>query len=134
MRITEQISELVREYRSMNTGEGINLSRLMELRKDLACLSFELSIETAKAKRLYDQAYAGRKIREAREKIDSVSNGATNSLADSVSIWESRSERIDQAKAEADYSAGKIILTQVNEVLNSMQQEIAELRREYNEQ
>lgn len=134
MKITEQISELVREYRSMNTGEGINLSRLMELRKDLACLSFELSIETAKAKRLYDQAYAGRKIREAREKIDSVSNGATNSLADSVSIWESRSERIDQAKAEADYSAGKIILTQVNEVLNSMQQEIAELRREFNEQ
>lgn len=127
MRTTEKINEIINSY-SLLLLEANNLPVLVDLRKDLVVLSYDLGREVAEYKIAFDSAYARRKISyfQAKQTHLSGSLGKAEVLAE-VEVAELRKE---EKENEGLYSASKIVLNQVNEVLKSMQQDISLLKQE----
>ena len=116
------------EYRAAETVAE-NLDYLMSIRKELAIEAFLFSKELAETKQLLEQAKAQRKIDFYTMQSQHLDEG----LGKSVVYAEKgiRSIRAAEARLEGEYVGNKTLLIQVNEVLSSLQQDIAQIRAEY---
>ena len=144
MTITEQIFALINEYKKME--DMIDLSgpdsqsidfkpllypRLIEIRKNLSCLSVDLASEVAKymrqsknskAKYDYDRYVATKVLMDSGVKVTAAESQAKQQIADQLQ---------GVAVDEGLYSSGNLILKQVNEVLKSLNQDISIIKKEY---
>lgn len=127
--ITNDITDLISQY-NQTSLDAVNLPKLMRIRQELACLGHELGIETAKYKREFDSAYAQRKIKFYKIKYEYLDQGV--SKAETIAEMEIGSFREEEKEKEGIYSGCKIILSQCNQVIGSLVQDISILKTEFN--
>ena len=130
MRTSEIITKLIFEYKNM-TLDGVNLNELVHKRKDLVCACYDFGREVSQFKIDFDSAYGQRKIAFFNEKNDNIDKGV--SKAETIAEVNISHLRTKEKTLEGLYSGSKIILTQANEVLKAMQQDIAMLKSELKE-
>lgn len=129
--LTDKITTLIADYN--NTAlDAVNLPKLMEIRQKLVCLGYELGVETAKFKREFDSAYASRKINFFKSKSKYLDEGV--SKAEVIAEMENSTDREVEKNKEGLYSGCKIILSQCNQVIGSLVQDISILKTEFNNQ
>jgi hypothetical protein len=129
MNITDKITSIIETYHA-TTIEANNLAYLMGMRKELSVYAFELGISTAKYKRLLEETKAQRKSKFARQKLNHLEN-STLGKAELLAEQDIEEIRMNEARLDGNYIGSKIILEQCNEVINSMQQDISQLKLEY---
>ena len=127
--ISKEIQELIAKYRKTPL-EATYLSKLMDIRQNLVALGFELGLETAEYKRLFDSANYSRKISFYQFKSDSLSEGVTK--AETLAEVKIKDLRESEKTYESLYYGCKILLGQLNEVLSSIQQDLSILKSELN--
>ncbi len=128
MSITDKLIELIQDYNS-TTIEAKHLDYLMGLRKDISVRAFLLGKEVATLKRDFEACKAQRKIDFYRIQEKHLDEG----LGKSVVYAEKglSTIRAEEGRLEGNYAGSKIILEQVNQVLSSLAQDIAQLRLEF---
>jgi hypothetical protein len=129
MNITEKITDIINTYHA-TTIEAHNLAYLMGMRKELSVYAFELGTFTAKYKRLLEETKAQRKSRFAKQKLKHLED-STLGKAELLAEQDIEEIRMNEARLDGNYIGSKIILEQCNEVINSMQQDISQLKLEY---
>ena len=72
----DRMSEIINEYKS-NQWDETKLVTLIDLRRELACLIYELSKKVREAAINYSHAYANRRVETARFKIEHLTNKDT---------------------------------------------------------
>jgi hypothetical protein len=100
----------------------------MTLRKELVVMGFKLGLEVANYKREFDQANGQRKINFFRIKNENLSGGVTK--AETIAEVEIADFREAEKTYESLYYGCRVILNQLNEVLNAIQQDISILKTE----
>lgn len=128
MKLTDQINNFIDQY-STTALEAENLGTLQELRKELVCGGYKLGLECAKAKRGFDAAYAKRKIEYFRSKEFHLKDN-TGVVAETKAERDIEHLRDEEKTLEGTYGAYRIVLTQVNEVVGSLTQDISILKTE----
>lgn len=130
--ITEKITDIIATYHA-TTIEAHNLAYLMGMRKELSVYAYELGTVTAKYKRLLEETKAQRKSSYAKHKLKFL-DGSTLGKAELLAESEIEEIRMNEARFDGNYIGSKIILEQTSEVINSMMQDISQLRLEYKNQ
>lgn len=105
---------------------------LLEIRRELACLTMDLAKETAKRFRKFKDADTALDIKkylltkkymeEDGEKVTSAESKAKQNTTDLLRI---------ASDEEGFYQTGKLILAQANELLASVKQDISIIRKDY---
>lgn len=131
MTITDKITDVIQQYNSIELASQ-NLDTIMNMRKTLVALNFELGKEVAKYKRDYDAAYARRKIGYYTSKNEAIENAHTATHADVLAEKHVAPHREEEKRLEGIYSGSNIIRVQANECINAMQQDISILKTELN--
>ena len=72
----DRMSEIINEYKS-NQWDETKLVTLIDLRRELACLIYELSKKVRESAIDYNHAYATRRVETARFKIEHLTNKDT---------------------------------------------------------
>jgi len=127
-----EAEKIIKWYAGFSPNDpGRDLSHLLRARRKLACLSVELAKECSELKGRADGAEFARKYNYAK-----AMEGYRKSEG-SVAAAEIKAE-IDIAKfrkAEGDaqqaYQLSRLLLSQVNEILNSLSGDIRNLENEY---
>ncbi len=128
MSITDKLIELIQDYNS-TTIEAKHLDYLMGLRKDLSSIAFFFGKDVANLKRDLEQCKAQRKIDFYRIQEKHLDEGLGKSVVYAEkSIGDIRKQ---EGKLEGNYAGSKIILEQVNQVIQSLNQDVAQLRLEF---
>jgi hypothetical protein len=124
----DKITELIADYNHTDIT-ALNMNYLMTLRKDLSTLAFFFGKDVANLKRDLEQCKAQRKIDFYRIQEKHLDEG----LGKSVVFAEKglAGIRKEEGRLEGNFAGSKIILTQVNEVLSSINQDISQLKAEY---
>ena len=130
--ITEKITDIVATYHATEI-EAHNLAYLMGMRKELSVYAYELGKMTAKYKRLLEETKAQRKSKFAKAKLNHLTD-TTLGKAELLAESEIEEIRMNEARFDGNYIGSKIILEQTSEVINSMMQDISQLRLEYKNQ
>tara|TARA_R110000782_G_scaffold252972_1_gene340933 strand:+ start:244 stop:705 length:462 start_codon:yes stop_codon:yes gene_type:complete len=142
--IIDEIFELKQEYRGMkdmidlkSAGsqeldfQPLYYPRLLEIRKDLSCLSLDLAKETAKHGRDFRNRRAGRETQKYLKQRELMDKGAKATPSEAEAKAFTAHLLSDEALSEGFYMSGKLILNQVNEVLRSLNQDISIIKKEY---
>lgn len=129
MTITDKITDIIATYHA-TTIEASNLAYLMGMRKELSIYAFELGVSTAKLKRSLEDCKAVRKTSYAKNKLKHL-DGNTLGKAELLAEADIEQIRFNEANFEGKYLGAKIILEQVNEVIKSIVQDVAQLKLEY---
>lgn len=130
MRISEKITNKIFEYNQLPL-DGVNLNTLVHIRKDLVCLCYDFGREVSQYKIDFDRAYGKRKIDFFKYKNKYISEGLGKAEVTAESMTSLL--RTKEKELEGLYSGSKIILTQANEVLRAMFQDISLLKQELKE-
>ena len=130
MRTSELITSAIHKYKCTDLN-GHNLNALVILRKNLVSHCYDFGREVSQYKIDFDSAYGRRKIAFYREKNECIDQGV--SKAETIAETRISELRENEKLLEGLYSGSKIILTQANEVLKAMQQDIAMLKSELKE-
>ncbi len=124
----DKITELIADYNHTDITAP-NMNYLMRLRKDLSSVAFFFGKDVANLKREIEHCKAKRKIDFYRIQEKHLEEG----LGKSVVYAEKglAAIRAEEGRLEGNYAGSKIILTQVNEVLTSINQDLSQLKAEY---
>ena len=124
----DKITELIADYNHTDITAN-NMNYLMTLRKDLSSIAFFFGKDVANLKRDLEQCKAQRKIDFYRIQAKHLEEG----LGKSVVFAENSLAQIrkEEGRLEGNFAGSKIILTQVNECLSSIAQDISQLKAEY---
>ena len=125
--ITKEATKLIIQYNSLKL-ESHELATIMTLRKELVVMGFKLGLEVANYKREFDKANGTRKINFFKIKNENLSEGVTK--AETIAEVEIGDLREAEKTYESLYYGCRVILNQLNEVLNAIQQDISILRTE----
>lgn len=105
---------------------------LLRIRKDLSCLSLDLAKSTGKYQRDFKNAEAKRKTQYFFKKRECIQLQKMKiGEAETEAEVETSDLRISAATNEGLYSTGKLLLSQCNEVLKSLNQDISIIKKEY---
>jgi len=126
MKLIEDITAIIETYDNLPRDFN-DIQRLLNARKSLSVLSYNLSLQVADYKHLYEMAYLKRKLNHSRLK---QSSEGTNADREDKAIIGNAENLKTEKENEAMYSKLKIILGQVNEVSDSMSQYISYLKLE----
>ena len=142
--LTDEIFELKQEYRNMKDmidlkAEGsqeldfqpLFYPRLLEIRKDLSCLSLDLAKETAKHGREFRNKRASRETQKYLEQRKLMIEGMKATPAEASAKATTAHLLVDEALSEGFYQTGRLILAQVNEIIKSLNQDISIIKKEY---
>lgn len=106
------------------------LHELMDKRKHLASNLFFVSAMVGQAGKVYRSYYAKRKIDFSSRTIANIEEFGAVGKAEHQAMVDTAALRLKEVEAESSYEKGKFLVMSANKVLDSMQQEIADLRRE----
>ena len=128
MKQVDKLTELITDYHRTSI-EAHHLNYLMTLRKEISTVAFFLGKEVSRIKIDLENCKAQRKIDFYRIQEKHLSEG----LGKSVVFAEKSLSAIrkEEGKLEGEFNGNKIILSQVNEVLSSLFQDISQLKQEY---
>ena len=132
MKVTEEITDIIETYHA-TTIEAHNLAYLMGMRKELSIKAFQLGKEVANYKYHKEVTTAQRKTLYAKKKLYYLS-GSTLGKADLLAEEQIEEIRLKEAKYDGLYAGGKITLDTVKDVLQSLLQDVSQLRLEYKNQ
>jgi len=144
MKVTEQIFALIHEYRDMEDmidlkGSGsqeldlkpLFYPRLITIRRGLSCLSVDLATEVGKYQREAKNSKAQFEYTRYIKQKELMDEGTKVTAAEAQAKQYVAEMILQVATDEGLYSSGKLILTQVNEVLKSLNQDISIIKKEY---
>jgi len=126
----DRMSEIINEYKS-NQWDETKLVTLIDLRRELACLIYELSKKVREAAINYNHAYANRRVETARFKIEHLTNKDTLGMSEAKATVDARDYRTSEAQHEGNYRGGKSVQDSANGVLKSMEQDISFYKKLY---
>jgi len=145
MKVTDKIFQLKEEYNKLiedsNGGwpDVMAFADLCRIRGKLSNLSLDLSKDASKYARDFVSSETSRKVAYFKEKSRLMSKGMTEDgvIIKSASAAEPFAEsfianlRIKEAETEGMKISSSLLLKQTNEVLKSINQDIAILRKEF---
>lgn len=106
-------------------------NELMELRKDLSCLSLDLANETGEKMRAHKAAKSKLEITRYLKQKELMDKGVKVTAAEAQAKHQVTDLIDDESLKEGEYMSSRLILNQVNEILASMKQDISIIKREY---
>ena len=144
MNLIDDIFKLKDEYKNMkemidlkDSGsqelelQPLHYPRLLEIRKDLSCLSADLAKETSKSGRDWRNKRAERETQKYLKQRELMIKGTKVTAAEALAKQLTAEHLKDEAMYEGFYQTGKLILAQVNEILKSLNQDISIIKKEY---
>jgi len=124
----EEVKEVV------DSGDGVSVfGELVSIRKELSCLAYDLGVATgnsvklkinSKNRREITQYLKQKELMEQQPKPEKVTAAEAKAKQSVTSLLQ------DEANMEADYKQYDIILRQTNELIFSVKQDIAIIRKE----
>lgn len=114
------------------TALSPSLGELFEKRKELVTQSVYLAVMTGVAGKHFRTYHVKRKVQFSRDtyNLTSTEEKMAVSRAEHKAYADGADMREKEAMGESAHEAGRLFLSQINQVLFAMQQEIADLRKE----
>lgn len=127
----EKIQAAVQWYAALDAGFA-DIATLMEARRRLACHLFAFAVEVGELGREKNRVEHLRKSKYARIVAESLekSDGKGVAAAQVAAEHLTSHERGEEAAAEAAYYAAKVVMDAGNNVLDTMNQHISNLKAE----
>lgn len=105
------------------------LSQIMDQRRILATKSVFLATMVGQAGKVFRGTHVRSKLKQYERAI-TIAEETAVSKAQMISYVDNAELRTREAEAESAHELGRLILNQINKVLDAMNQEIADLRNE----
>lgn len=131
--IKDQYHELREEIDSDSDKEADRnyLQQLMDIRKELSCLTMDLARETGKYLRDFKFHKGSHEAGKFNRQGDLMDEGVKVTAAEAKAKQESASDHQLQLQKDAIYHSAKIILDQANELIFSVKQDISVIQKDY---
>lgn len=123
----DRIALIIESYGDL-TVESSNLGLLMQIRKELSVESFKYGVTVAEARKEYESVKGLRKVSLYGAKQSRIEDGIGK--AETYAQSEVSELTYTLSVATGIYYGSKTILEQINAVLDSIKQDIAQLRQE----
>jgi len=104
---------------------------LIQIRKELSCLSLDLAKETGDAIRNHKASKSKLEITRYLKLKQFMSSGVKVTAAESLAKQETTDLLQDESDKEGIYMTNRLILNQVNEILASIKQDISIIKKEH---
>lgn len=108
------------------------LQQLMDIRKNLSCLTMDLARETGKYLRDFKLSKGGYEAAKFKEQGNLMTSGEKVTKAEAMAKIATSEKNKELYTKEAIYASAKLILDQANELLFSVKQDISIIRNDYN--
>lgn len=127
--IFSNIEKIIGWYNRIERGYQ-DVGNLIDARRKLATYSFSMAEITGNLKVDFDSATFARKNQFAKSKSKAIKSGSSGTEAEAKADIEIEEIAEVEASLKGAYSKAKLLLSQINEVLSTMNQHIAFLRAE----
>ena len=124
----DRVSKIITEYKTKE-WESEQLTYLMELRRELACLSYDISKKVREEGKEYYRLNSERKSKFYQAQVNHLETSGVGE-SEAKAKTDTAELRDKEAHAEGDYRGSKMVIKQVNYVLDSMSQDISWYKRE----
>jgi len=126
------MKKIIDWYHGLTQVEPIHLHHLMIARKNLSCISYNMATELDQKCKDFYLSNGSRKINTVKSEVKYLDEGI--SKAKVIAENENTELREFEAVAEGEFRGSRIVLEQLNQVIQSMNQDIAYLRKEYEQE
>jgi len=133
-KIIGQILDLKSKYFKLKESiddSAMQFPQLIQIRKDMACLSLELAVQASKYARDFKSSKAAYEIARFLKQRELMAKGVKVTAADAQAKQEVIEMLEQVAIDEGLYQTGRLILAQTNEILKSLNQDISIIKKEY---
>lgn len=104
---------------------------LLEIRKNLSCLSLDLALEVSKSTREMIKLESSIEFSRYKSQSELIASGKGVGESESISRALNKNDKEKLAVAKGLHKTGEMILKQVNEILFSLRQEISIVKKEW---
>lgn len=126
-----EIEGIILAYHRLQS-DFADIDRLITARRKLACSLYLLATHVGMLKKEANRLEFSRRAKYARTRLDEVSKGTNASQSDIIASGAVVDELNEEQRSDADYNAARLILDAGKDVLETMNQHIANLRSEKN--